>query len=374
MAGDRTAALTGPPADGDPEVERFLELIEHGRSESAIDLVLDRVHEGGSVTETVQRLLVPAQRLVGRRWHLGVYSVAQEHVASGVVEDALGLLTSHVGPSNAEHMVALVCAEGEWHTTPARMAALCLRDAGWRVQFLGGSLPPEHLTASLDHVTPRAVIVSCTLPLALDGVPALIEVCRRHQLPTLAGGHGFGPDSHRAERLGADGHALDIAAAAARLWGWLDRPPSPISVGPPTPATDHERATLATDRTELVDRSYRQLEARLPAMTEYDDHQRRHTRQDLDYILRFADITLLVDDPRVFIDFTIWLRDLLEARGVPVIALRTGLHVIADTLPVDLVRTRTVLEQGLDVLETAPEGAVVSSPMTRSPTTCPRTN
>lgn len=353
MTDQATAKPPGGTATTDLEVERFLELTEHGRPEAAIDLALDRIHQGEAVTSIVERLLAPAQRLVGQRWHRGRYTVAHEHVASGVVDDVLGLLSTHTPRPDPEHTIALVCAEGEWHTTPARMAALCLRDAGWRVQFIGGSLPPEHLTASLDHVAPQAVAISCTLPLTLAGAPALIDACHDHGLPTITGGIGFGPDDLRARHLGADGHALDIATAAELLTDWLDRPPT-APTRPSEPAVDEERATLTVSRTELVDATYRRLEQRLPAMATYDDRQRRHTRQDLDYILQFIDTTLLVDDHRVFTDFTTWLHDLLEARGVPDIVLRASLDAVAHTLPADLSHAHAVLEHGLSILEAGP--------------------
>jgi methanogenic corrinoid protein MtbC1 len=349
MIADRITTPADPPAGIAPPVARFLELIEHSRPEAAIDLVLERVHDGETATETVQRLLAPAQRQVGSYWQLGDYTVTQEHVVSGVVDDLLGLLTIHTAPPTATHTVALVCAEGEWHTTPARMTALCLRDAGFRVQFLGGSLPPEHLGASLQQVAPHAVAISCTLPLALGGVPPLIDACRDHQIPTLAGGSGFGPDDLRSKRLGADGHAVDIGAAIDRLTEWVDRPPPSPPSGTAVVA-DVERASLAAERTSLVDASYRQLERHLPAMAGYDDCQRRHVRRDLDYILQFIDITLLVDDQRIFADFMGWLGALLEARGVPTAVLRVSLETVLDILPRDLARARTVLERGLAAL------------------------
>lgn len=357
MIDETTTTPVRAPAATDPEVERFLELIERARTGAAVDLVLDRTLEGETVTSIVQGLLAPAQRLVGERWHRGRYTVAHEHIVSGVVDDLLGLLAISTPRPGPKHTVALVCAEGEWHTTPARMAALCLRDAGWRVQFLGGSLPAEHLAASLRTVAPRAVAISCTLPLALAGVPALIDTCHDHQLPTIAGGIGFGPDDRRARHLGADGHALNIATASELLTDWLDRPP-PAPTGRSQPAVDEERFTLTVDRTNLVTAAHQRLEQRLPAMVGHDEVQRRHTRQDVDDLLRFLDAALLVDDPRVFADFATWRRDLLEARRVPDVVLHATLDAVASTLPAHLSGAHAVLEHGRGILQdpTSPAG------------------
>lgn len=254
---------------------------------------------------------------MGDRWHAGRYTVAQEHLASAVVDDALGIASAHTvtatGESNA---LALVCPEGEWHSTPARMAALLMRDAGWRVHFLGASTPIDHLSMTLENLAPQAVAVSCTLPLALTGVPPLIDAIHRLGIPAIVGGGAFDHQGERAAALGADGYASDATSAVRALNHWLDHPPEP-----PAQVADFrltaERTTLASRRHTIVASAYNTLEDRLPVMATFDDRQRNHTRQDLDYIVRYADIALLVGDPSVFTEFIEWLTRLLTARGLP---------------------------------------------------------
>lgn len=329
-------------------VETFLDHVEHGRPEEATDLALSSVHRGGSVTEVVQGLLAPTQQLVGQRWQSGRYTVAQEHVTSAVVDDVLGLLTAHTARPTGTQALVLVCAEGEWHTTPARMTALCLRDAGWRVHFLGGSMPAEHLALSLPQLAPDAVAISCTQPLALGGVPPLIEASVRNALPVLTGGFGFGPDDRRSRHLGAHGHATGVTDAVDLLTTWLDQPPD-------TPApvhdadADRERAEITARRDELVEATHARLRTAIPAVARYDDRQRHHVDQDLHYVLKAVDIALLVDDPRILTDLTRWLGTLLETRGVPAGSLDLALVELQDLLPDDMVRSRDLLEQGRHV-------------------------
>jgi methanogenic corrinoid protein MtbC1 len=46
----------------------------------------------------------------------------------------------------------VTCAEGEWHSLPARMVAEVLRLHGWQVTFLGASTPADHLRRLLTEV------------------------------------------------------------------------------------------------------------------------------------------------------------------------------------------------------------------------------
>ena len=340
---DTSLPAAPPPL---PDVDTFLDHVHRGEGGMALGLVSDHMRQGGAVTEVVAELLGPAQREVGERWHSGAWSVADEHAASAVVEDALGVLAAHLPPSSNTQRLTLVCAEGEWHTTPARMAALTLRDAGWHVDFLGGSTPPEHLRTALGHTRPHVLAVSATLPLALTGVPPVIEVAHQLDIPVLVGGGAFGATGHRARVLDADGHAPHLGRAAGMLAGWLDHPPTRPMDGS-DPEIQRERASLRRRREAVLVSAYGNLERTVPSMKHYTEAQRAHTRRDLDYTLQFLDVALLVEDPDLFREYAAWLDALLTHRGVPPGVLQTSFDAIARSLGSDLVHARAMLADSL---------------------------
>jgi methanogenic corrinoid protein MtbC1 len=337
-------------------VERFLEHVERGEPHHAIELSVDLLEREG-VDSTIRGFLAPAQREVGARWHVGRYTVAEEHLASAVVEDVLGLSTPFTRPpSDAEHTVALACAEGEWHSTPARMASLLLREAGWRVHFFGASTPPDHLRTTLADLGPGAVAVSCTLPLALPGAARVIEVAHDLGLPAVVGGGAFDPGGYRAAQLGADGCFQDVAVAADQLRSWTEQPPVPATSAPPGEGT-FQRGVLSVQRDDIVDDAYVELERRLPVMGRFDDRQRHHTREDLAYLLSFADVALLVDDPSILSDIVTWLDDLLAARGLPPQVMDETLQALRSVLGTDLPVVAAWLElAGLELADRLDEG------------------
>jgi methanogenic corrinoid protein MtbC1 len=338
---------SAPGGGQDPErraepVHRFLDHIERGQTPLAVELALGALDRGGP-SAVVTGLLAPAQREVGDRWHAGRYTVAQEHLASAVVDDVLGLLAPHTfHDTDGANTLALVCAEGEWHATPARMAALLARDAGWQVQFLGASTPADHLHTTLEVLQPQALAVSCTLPLALPGVPTLIDIADQLDVPVVVGGRAFDPEGRRGGHLGAHGSFTDVAEALRAVAVWLDAPPVRT---PRTPDHDvaTQRALLDARRPTIVDAAYRHLEARLPMMADFDDRRRHHTRQDLDYLLRFADVALFAGDPRIFDEFVAWLGKLLAVRGVPLPVLLATLEAVDACLDDDLPSVRELL-------------------------------
>lgn len=323
--------LSGPTPSPLPDVATFLDQVRRGRGAEALRSIALHMAQGGVASEVVTDLLAPAQAEVGERWHAGSWTVADEHTASAVVEDALGVVAAHQPRTSGTQRLTVVCAEGEWHVTPARMAAIALRDAGWHVDFLGGSTPPDHLRGGLVHTRPHVLAVSVTLPLALAGVPAIVELAHELDVPVLVGGRAFGATDHRARLLGADGHAPDLARAAPLLRAWQDRPPAPA----PTRADPEWRAqhrAIVDHHDDLLAAAFVRLEQRLPAMRDFTAAQLDHTRRDLSYTLRFLATALLVEDPGLFIEYADWLRQLLGHRGVPHEVLRISFEAVADAL------------------------------------------
>lgn len=329
------------PGDVSPDqwVERFLDHVEHDRSSDAAEMVLERTRAGWSVTDVVRDLLVPAKFEVGRRWQEGDYSVAQEHVASGAVEDSLGLLVLHTRASQVEHTVAFACAEGEWHTTPARMAMLLIRDTGWRVRFLGGALPADLLARSLDQSRPEALAVSCTLAANLLGVLPMVQSAHERGVPVLVGGRAFDAAGARAARLGADAYLEFAWDAESVLQGWVDA--SHTELATPSIRAEHHasRDRLTARHQELTD----ELHSRISAFMPDDGGGYRVGREDVVSGLRYLEAAVLLDDPTVFHDFVGWLANLVQGRGVPAGALVGALVMLEELLGDDPPEAATIV-------------------------------
>jgi B12 binding domain len=133
----------------------FLALVEARAATDAAALAVRQLELGYRPDQVIVDLLAAAQEEVGRRWHQGTWSVADEHQATAVTDAALyGVSAAADAPRSTRGTAAVVCALGDWHTLPARMAAELLRLDGWDVVFLGGSLPAADLTRWLSDARP----------------------------------------------------------------------------------------------------------------------------------------------------------------------------------------------------------------------------
>lgn len=290
-------------------------------------LVQQLLGAGWSVEGLVTDLLASAQRRIGQEWQAGRRTITEEHASTAVVEDLLGSLARLVPPPRSRATVALVCAEGEWHVTPARMAALLLRQAGWRTAFLGGSTPLGHLERSLAAVRPDFVAISCTDPRFLLGAGRVADLARRLELPSLAGGAGFGDEDTRARSLGISGWAPDAATASAILHRWQDLPPSePTEASLPPAQLD----PLRRRHTAVTEQAIQRLAATVPDVLTHGAQPLEDVRRDLSELLHVAHVAAVCADPGLFEGFVRWLATVRPPRGLPHEAVEPSVRILRE--------------------------------------------
>jgi methanogenic corrinoid protein MtbC1 len=309
----------------------LLELIRARRRDQAVDLVRSTAREAG-LAGAVQ-LLAEVQRTVGDLWQQNELTVADEHAATAITDLALAAvcLEAQRPPHAPVGTVVVACAEEEWHVMPARMFAEQLRAAGWDVIFLGASTPAEHLRRFVAAEQPVAVALSCTVPIYLHGARRAISASHAAGVPVLAGGAAFGTAPDRAAALGADAWASTPGDAVPTLRRWAGRRP-PLAA----PSVDEAPAlTTAAERPLIVDRAMTALATRFPALADYTTWQLARTAEDLDYILRFVEASLLTGDDSIITTFARWLTTVLAARGLPDGIVPLGIGALHECLPED---------------------------------------
>lgn len=323
---------------------RFLALVQARAPSEAAALAIVQLELGHRPEHVIVDLLAAAQHEVGRRWHEAKWSVADEHQATAVTDAALyGVSAAAVAPRNTQGTAAVVCAFGDWHTLPARMAAEILRLDGWEVLFLGGSLPAADLTRWLSDARPDVLVVTCSIPTTAAGVVATAAAAADAGVPVVVGGRGMGEDNIRAAALGVR-WAADLHMLGAALVG-----PAPI----PDPADSASRMgeytalELAHDGT--VAGAMSELAHRWEPMSRLTPWQLARTREDFGHILDFLGAAVVTGDSRVFTDFVDWLTVLLTSRQLPANVVAVGLRALIAALPADLPRAGQLLTAAVDV-------------------------
>jgi methanogenic corrinoid protein MtbC1 len=330
-------------AESNERVRRFLELAAAREVRAARELVLEYLAESGDdMVALIQQLLAPAMVETGARWYDGRWNAAQEHLASGLTDGVLSAASVRLRrgrPPVGAPSVVLACPRGEDHLLAARFAGELFAELGVDVITLGPPLPDPDLHAFLAAVRPDALVVSCTWPLALHGVRDLVVVAHRAGVPVLVGGAALGADDRRAEAIGADGWAPELADSLPLLRAWSARRPNTLA----SPRPNTEAEALRRLPSSVLEDAVIQLPEQQRELLTYDAEP-AYLLPNVRQVVGALSTANLVEDDKVFLDFVDWARGLLTQRGYDDRSVRARLTAVETALAAGYPHARRLLE------------------------------
>ncbi|OLF07028.1 cobalamin-binding protein [Actinophytocola xinjiangensis] len=324
-----------------------------GDEHAARDVVLAALDAGTSAESVLLDVIGGVQRRVGAAWASAHIDIAQEHAATAINERVIAALAASAPrPARGLGRVTVACVDGEWHALPARLLAETLTMRGFSVDYLGAQVPTPHLIAHLHRTAPDAVALSGSIATRLPVAHSTISACQAAGEPVIVGGAAFGADGRYARLFGAQAWAPDARTAADRL----TRAPLPRPQGAHQPVddlphlADQEYSLVARSATSLVASMHAGLSTLPPVTRGHDDQQRRQTAENLTHIVEFLATALYVGEDGLFTEFITWSADVLNARGIPPLAVRAALDLLAAELR-DLPRASRLVVAGIGQLD-----------------------
>jgi MerR family transcriptional regulator, light-induced transcriptional regulator len=136
-------------------------LIAHKES-SATDVMRDATAAFDLKTLCV-KIFIPCLVDIGEAWFIGKIRVTTEHFASSYIRGRLLSLMQNLPSRRSGAHILIGCAQNEQHEIGSLMLATLLREAGYRVEFLGPDLPAEDLVDYASYELPDMVILSATM-------------------------------------------------------------------------------------------------------------------------------------------------------------------------------------------------------------------
>ena len=160
---------------------------------------------------------MPAQREIGRLWHIGDVTVAEEHMVTSTTQRAMSVLAQHSTRKapNGKTMIAASVATNA-HDIGIRAIADLYQMAGWRVIYLGSDVPIEDLPPMISYFEADLLILSATLDVQIPQVFATIKNIRKRcekQIKIMVGGYAFDQAPEMAKTVGADAYTTSVIAA-----------------------------------------------------------------------------------------------------------------------------------------------------------------
>jgi MerR family transcriptional regulator, light-induced transcriptional regulator len=138
----------------------------------------------------LEQRVLPALRGIGDGWKTGELSVAQEHVATGIVLSWLGSVRATERFAAGRPKVLLATPAGEEHAVAVWALELLLARRGVLALALGSSVPQADLVREMKARRPRALVFAMARSDGVTAVKAAAAAAAALGVTVFAGGPG----------------------------------------------------------------------------------------------------------------------------------------------------------------------------------------
>ncbi len=164
---DDRASDEGTPADFAPYLEQALAAARR-MDQQGLEDVMDRAVVALGYSGLIERLAGPLITSIGEEWHTGSMTAAQEHAASSTIRTQIEKHTRGYSISANAPCMVVTTPQGQLHELGAVLVTAVARKCGWRVVYLGPSLPAAEIAGAVAQSEARALALSISYP-ADDG-------------------------------------------------------------------------------------------------------------------------------------------------------------------------------------------------------------
>jgi len=143
-------------------------LVAH--NENSASAIFEKALSSFELTTLFESVLIPVLVQIGEDWFSGRITVATEHFASAFMRSKLMSIYQSLPAKNLQSYLMVGSAPEELHEIGSLMVAILLREAGFKVEYLGPDLPLEDLAFYAKDQKPRMIILSATIK---ESIPLL---------------------------------------------------------------------------------------------------------------------------------------------------------------------------------------------------------
>ena len=139
----------------------------------------------------LERVIAPLAQKVGELWRDGTITAAHEHFASAVIRNYLLHTSKPYAANGAAPVLVVGTPAGQLHELGAVMVAAAANDLGWRVIYLGTSLPAVEIAGAAIQNRARAVAMSIVFPDDDPNLAQELQSLRKHlpaEIKIITGG------------------------------------------------------------------------------------------------------------------------------------------------------------------------------------------
>lgn len=167
----------------------------------------------------LQQLVAPLAQAIGDLWRDGTITVAHEHFATAVLRHYLGHAARTFAPGGGEPVLIVATPAGQLHELGALLVGALAANLGWRITYLGASLPAAEIAGAARQQQARAVALSLVYPeddARLAGELSRLRTLLPPEVGLIVGGRAVPAYRETCQKIGAL-QPSDLAQLGAQL-------------------------------------------------------------------------------------------------------------------------------------------------------------
>lgn len=198
---EHSSALSNPTAletsaDFRLTVSDLTKSVLSGDEAGIAALLIDAYLKNESLVSIFDHTITDVMHDIGDQWYAGELTVADEHLATRVMLNALQQLRSVITRADETGMSAICCGiEGDLHELPVHLVEILLEGIGWKTVNLGPNTPLFSLNELISRKSPRLLCISARFVNDLDRTVRdfgqLRKSCQRQGTTIVIGGEAI---------------------------------------------------------------------------------------------------------------------------------------------------------------------------------------
>jgi corrinoid protein of di/trimethylamine methyltransferase len=186
--------------------------------EKAVAAANQVVEKNYDAYEAIEKGLSAGMERAGQLFEDEEYFIPELLICSDAMYAGVEILRPHIRKEDAAEKLRVVIGviEGDTHDIGKNLVKIMLEASGFDVTDLGRDIPPSRFVESAKEINASIIALSTLMTTTMDGMGKVIQNLKeegiRERFKVIVGG---GPISQRfADRIGADGYAVNAAEAA----------------------------------------------------------------------------------------------------------------------------------------------------------------
>ncbi|HSM26122.1 MAG TPA: cobalamin-dependent protein [Anaerolineaceae bacterium] len=184
----------------------YVEAMKKGSGRMADQVVEKALDQQVTANDVYLDIFQDTAYEIGRMWQRNEFSVAQEHLATAIIERQMGDLRPYFKPVRQRtKRLVIGSVDKELHRVGVRMVVDFFEQDGWEVYYLGATVPTDTFISIARDFNADLIGLSAQMVYHLPTITEFVKEADKQGLegiPIMAGGFPFVQNPDLYKRLG----------------------------------------------------------------------------------------------------------------------------------------------------------------------------